>query len=131
MADSKPDAPADVAPPPPESPGKDEAPTATKPDPKVRKKRKSKPLPPYHVILLNDDDHTFEYVIEMLLELFAHPPEKGYDIAKTVDNDGRAIVLTTHKEHAELKRDQILAYGTDLRVATCKGSMSAIIEAAE
>lgn len=99
--------------------------------PKAHKKKKPRKLPPYHVVLLNDDDHSYEYVIEMLQVLFGHPPEKGYQMAKEVDSNGRVIVLTTHKEMAELKRDQIHAYGEDARVATCKGSMSAIIEPAE
>jgi ATP-dependent Clp protease adaptor protein ClpS len=98
---------------------------------KTRKKKKPRQLPPYHVILLNDDDHTFEYVIEMLKSLFAHPEEKGFAMANEVNTSGRAIVLTTHKEKAELKRDQIHAFGADHRVATCAGSMSAIIEPAE
>jgi ATP-dependent Clp protease adaptor protein ClpS len=106
--------------------------TAVKPArAKPGRKRKPSALPPYHVILFNDDDHTYEYVIEMLKVLFAFPDEKGYELAKTVDRDGRVILLTTHKEMAELKRDQIHAYGTDARVATCKGSMSATIEPAE
>lgn len=102
------------------------APARPKPD----KKKKPKQLPPYHVVLLNDDDHSYEYVIEMLEVLFAHPPEKGFQMAKEVDLEGRVIVLTTHKEMAEFKRDQIHAYGEDPRVATCKGSMSATIEPA-
>jgi ATP-dependent Clp protease adaptor protein ClpS len=106
--------------------------TAVKPQKgKPSKKRKPQHLPAYHVILLNDDDHTFEYVIEMLQVIFAHPQEMGMLMAKEVDKEGRVIVLTTHKEMAELKRDQIHAYGTDTRVATCKGSMSAVIEPAE
>lgn len=103
------------------------APARPRPD----KKKKPKNLPPFHVILLNDDDHSYEYVIEMLQVLFGHPPEKGYQMAKEVDSEGRVIVLTTHKEMAELKRDQIHAYGEDPRVATCQGSMSATIEPAE
>jgi len=98
---------------------------------KTAQKRKPSQLPPYHVILLNDDDHTFEYVVEMLKVLFAYPEEKGFDLAKEVDQEGRVIVLTTHREMAELKRDQIHSYGVDARVATCKGSMSSIIEPAE
>lgn len=94
-------------------------------------KRKPRKLPPYHVVLLNDDDHTYQYVIEMLKVIFAHPEEKGMQLAKEVDREGRVIVLTTHKEMAELKRDQIHAYGADARIASCKGSMSAIIEPAE
>jgi ATP-dependent Clp protease adaptor protein ClpS len=97
---------------------------------KPARKPKNQPLPPYNVVLLNDDDHSFEYVIEMLQSLFAHPREMGMRMAQTVDRDGRVIVYTTHKEKAELKRDQIHAFGTDIRVATCAGSMSALIEPA-
>jgi len=106
--------------------------TATAPTkPKPSKKKKPKQLPPYNVVLLDDDDHSYEYVIEMLMALFAHQIERGFLMAQEVDEHGRVIVLTTHKEMAELKRDQIHAYGIDPRVATCRGSMSAIIEPAE
>lgn len=91
---------------------------------------KTKRQPPYHVILLNDDDHSYEYVIEMLKTLFAHPVEKGYQLAKIVDTTGRVIVLTTSLEHAELKREQIHEYGPDPRIPRCAGSMSAVLEAA-
>lgn len=90
----------------------------------------TKRQPPYHVILLNDDDHTYQYVIIMLKELFGHPIEKGFQLAKQVDTQGRAIVLTTSREHAELKQDQIHAYGADPLSKNSKGSMTAIIEPA-
>jgi len=96
---------------------------------KQRRDRKPKRQPRYHVILWNDDDHTYAYVILMLMELFGHPAEKGYQIARDVDTQGRAVVLTTTKEHAELKRDQIHAYGKDGLIDNCKGSMWATIEA--
>jgi ATP-dependent Clp protease adaptor protein ClpS len=85
--------------------------------------------PRYHVVLWNDDDHTYQYVIVMLRKLFGHPPEKGFTLAEEVDRTGRVIVLTTTKEHAELKRDQIHAFGADRLIARSKGSMSASIEA--
>ena len=88
-------------------------------------------LPPYHVILLNDDDHTFDYVIRMLKQLFGHPEEKGFMMADEVHRRGRVIVLTTTKEHAELKQDQIHAFGPDPLLQRCKGSMTAVIEPAE
>ena len=84
--------------------------------------------PRFHVILWNDDDHTYQYVVAMLQKLFGHPPEKGYLLAKEVDSQGRVIVLTTTKEHAELKRDQIHGFGADRLLARCKGAMSASIE---
>lgn len=34
--------------------------------------------PPYNVILLNDDDHTYRYVIEMLQAIFGFPPKRGF-----------------------------------------------------
>jgi ATP-dependent Clp protease adaptor protein ClpS len=98
---------------------------------KEEEKEEVKRQPPYHVVLHNDDDHTFEYVIEMLKKLFAHPEPKGYLMACEVHTRGRVIVDTTSKERAELKRDQIHAYGADHRLPRCKGSMSATIEPAE
>lgn len=90
--------------------------------------KKPKRQPRYNVILWDDQEHTPEYVITMMQTLFGHPPEKGYQIADEVDSRGRAIVLTTTREHAELKRDQIHAYGKDAAIRSCKGSMSASIE---
>jgi ATP-dependent Clp protease adaptor protein ClpS len=92
-------------------------------------KKKPKRQPRYHVVLWNDDDHSYEYVIEMMQKLFGHEREKGFLIAKQVDKQGKAIVLTTTLEHAELKRDQIHAYGPDKMIDRCKGAMSATIEA--
>jgi ATP-dependent Clp protease adaptor protein ClpS len=105
--------------------------TAEKPKAKPTSATKPRQLPPYNVVLLNDDAHTYEYVIEMLGTLFGHPRPRGFKLAEQVDHTGRAIVLTTSKEHAELKRDQILAFGADRRIESCAGSMSAIIEPAE
>ena len=85
-------------------------------------------LPPYHVLLLDDDDHTYAYVIKMLQELFYMPVEQAYTIAVEVDSNGRAVVDTTTKERAEFKRDQIHAYGRDSLLDRCAGSMSALIE---
>jgi ATP-dependent Clp protease adaptor protein ClpS len=93
-----------------------------------RTHQKPKHQPRYNVILWDDTDHSFDYVILMMKELFRKPIESGYQIAKEVDTSGRAIVLTTTMEHAELKRDQIHAYGKDEMIARCKGSMSATIE---
>ena len=96
---------------------------------KEEEEQKTKRQPPYNVILLNDDDHTFEYVIFMLQKLFGHPPERGMQMAKEVHTTGRVIVMTTALELAELKRDQIHAFGPDKWSSRdCKGSMSAVIE---
>jgi ATP-dependent Clp protease adaptor protein ClpS len=67
----------------------------------------------------------------MLQQLFGHPREKGFQMAWEVHTKGRVIVDTTTKERAELKRDQIHAFGRDKTIPRCKGSMSAEIEPAE
>lgn len=98
---------------------------------KEQRQEKIKHQPPYNVILLNDDDHTYIYVIRMLGQLFGHPEERAFQMAKEVDTQGRVIVATTTLEHAELKRDQIHAFGADPDLPRSKGSMSAELEPAE
>ena len=111
--------------------------------------------PRYHVILWDDNDHTYDYVIRMMRELFGHGLQQGFNIASDVDRSGRAICLTTTREHAELKRDrakrlgssklrvtgrvtlvlqpvrQIHAFGRDVAIGRCAGAMQATIEPAE
>jgi ATP-dependent Clp protease adaptor protein ClpS len=98
--------------------------------PVEEEERKVEGLPPYNVVLLDDDDHSFEYVILMLKKVFGHPIEKGFEMAQEVDATGRVIVATTNLEQAELKRDQIHAFGPDPLIPRCKGSMSATVEPA-
>jgi ATP-dependent Clp protease adaptor protein ClpS len=98
-------------------------------EPKKKPKGKPRRQPRSNVILWNDDDHSFDYVIEMMQKLFAHDEVRGFQIADTVHRTGKSIVLTTTLEHAELKRDQIHAFGKDRYIVRCKGSMSASIEA--
>ena len=101
----------------------------------TRTRTEAKPRPErawlWNVVLLDDDDHTDVYVVRMMQELFQKKPADGLRIAVEVDTQGRAVCLTTHKEHAELKRDQIHAFGRDALIATCAGAMRAVIEPAE
>lgn len=91
-----------------------------------------KPKQPWlwNVVLIDSDQHTYEYVMRMMQSLFHHPMERAYKIARAVDGEGRGVCLTTHKEHAELKRDQVIAFGRDPLMSQCKGSMHAVIEPA-
>lgn len=86
--------------------------------------------PLYHVVLLDDDDHTYDYVIEMLQKLFLMSASEAFRHAVEVDTTGRTIVLTCELPQAEFARDQIHAYGADWRMPRSKGSMSAVIEPA-
>jgi len=96
--------------------------------PNFKRDEQTKRQPRYSVILWDDDDHSYEYVIMMLRKLFGHPIEAGFKIAEQVDSGGKAVCLTTTREHAELKRDQIHSFGRDHLIDRCQGSMSATIE---
>lgn len=87
--------------------------------------------PPYHVILHDDDVHTYDYVIEMLSVIFGHDEMLAYKMAREVDQSGRVIVVTCHKELAELRVEQIESYGADPRMKESNGSMHATMEPAE
>ena len=87
--------------------------------------------PRYHVILLDDNDHSYEYVIEMLAKLFRKSLAEAWDHAVEVDSTGRTILLTTSLEHAELKRDQVHSFGADPRIAHSRGSMGCDLEPAD
>lgn len=84
----------------------------------------------YNVVLLDDDEHTYEYVVEMLHNLFFLPESVAFQHAIEVDTAGRTTVMTCELPQAEFARDQIHGYGADPRMPKSKGSMSAIIEPA-
>lgn len=93
-------------------------------------KRSLSITPRYHVVLIDDNDHTYEYVIEMLMEIFGHSRALAFEMACTVDLEGRVVVFTSTKSEAEKKRVQIISYGPDWRLDRSNGSMEAMIEPA-
>jgi ATP-dependent Clp protease adaptor protein ClpS len=99
-------------------------------EPKEQMEKKRREVPRYHVLLWDSDAHSFGYVERMLKEIFGHTPEQCHKMAETVDTQGKVVVFTTTQELAELKRDQIIAYGKDDTIKGCTGSMHSTIEAA-
>ncbi len=75
---------------------------------------KPKTLPPYAVIVLNDDLHTFDYVVETFQKVFGYPLEKAFQLAAQIHTTGRGLVWSGSKEVAELKCDQVRGAGPDL-----------------
>ena len=104
----------------------DQSDTAVAEPPKTQEQPRTKPAdpknkpkfqPPYAVVVLNDDDHTYAYVIETLCRVCGHSTEKAFKLAEEIDKKGRAIVWTGSFEVAELKRDQIRGRGPDFYAA--------------
>ena len=94
----------------------------------VKPRSEKKISPRYQVVLLNDDDHTYAYVIEMLVVILGFSEERAYQHAEEVDASGRTPVYLGPLERAEHIKDQIHAHGADPRLKRSKGAMSAEIE---
>lgn len=85
-------------------------------------------LQQWNVVLIKDQDHSYNYVTSLLREVFKLNAAKAVEVAGRLDRQGRAVCCSTHKEHAEFKRDQILTYGRDTLVDRSSGSMNAVLE---
>jgi ATP-dependent Clp protease adaptor protein ClpS len=101
---------------------------ATIASPGTRQDTSDRQSPLYNVVLLDDAEHTYDYVIEMLEKLFALSTEEAWNRAVEVDTTGRTVIITCDLAAAEFGRDQIHAFGADWRMPNSKGSMSAIVE---
>jgi ATP-dependent Clp protease adaptor protein ClpS len=84
----------------------------------------------YNVVLLDDDDHTYDYVIEMLQKIFVFSHDQAFRHAQEVDSAGRTVLITCELPAAEYARDQIHGYGADWRLPRSRGSMKAVVEPA-
>jgi len=98
------------------------------PDTEITEREELVPL--YHVVLLDDNDHTYDYVIEMLQKIFIFSLEVAYRHAEEVDRSGRTVLITCELPQAEFARDQVQSYGPDWRLVRSRGSMSAVVEPA-
>lgn len=82
----------------------------------------------WRLVLIDDDDHTYDYVIEMLGAIFGYGAEKAFALARIVDTEGRVTLMTADRTTCEQKQSQVHAYGADPRIPTSKGSMTAVVE---
>lgn len=76
-------------------------------------RKKPKRQPPWAVIVHNDDEHTYDYVIECLCKVCGLTTERAFELAQQIDTAGRAVVWTGAREVAELKQEQIRNFGPD------------------
>jgi ATP-dependent Clp protease adaptor protein ClpS len=84
----------------------------------------------FHLVLLDDDAHSYQYVVDLLGHVFGYGREKSFAMACMVDSTGRATVETAGHPQVVGHQRQIHAYGADPQIGHSKGSMSAIIERA-
>src|SRR3990172_6355606 len=72
----------------------------------ARPDRKPKQLPPFKVLLHNDDVNTMEHVVSSILKVTTLEPQEAVLRTLEAHETGVALLLVTHLERAELYREQ-------------------------
>jgi ATP-dependent Clp protease adaptor protein ClpS len=99
--------------------------------PKEREETRTRRLPPYNVILENDDHHSFEFVVDVLRKALGCSEQRAFQLTFQAHTSGRAIVWTGSKEVAELKVEQIRTFHEVRAADNAKlGPLSCCIEPA-
>jgi ATP-dependent Clp protease adaptor protein ClpS len=75
-----------------------------------REETHTRRVPPYNVILENDDDHTVDFVVDVLRKAMGYSEERAYQLMMEAHSSGRAVVWTGPREVAELKAEQIQTF---------------------
>ncbi|HEV3260908.1 MAG TPA: ATP-dependent Clp protease adaptor ClpS [Gemmataceae bacterium] len=78
--------------------------------PKSRHETRTRRLPPYNVILENDDYHSFEFVVGVVRKVLGYAQERAFQLALQAHTTGRAVIWTGPREVAELKADQVRTF---------------------
>ena len=88
--------------------------TATKPKRARKASPRRKPpqaLPPWKVLLHNDDKNSMDYVVATITQLTTLNEQDAALRMKEADRTGVSLLLTTHKERAELYQEQFTSKG--------------------
>src|SRR5204863_6642363 len=78
--------------------------------PETAEDTQTRRVPPYNVILLNDELHSMEFVVEVLCKSLGIAVEKAYQFMMEAHTSGQAVVWTAPREVAELKAEQIQTF---------------------
>ena len=80
------------------------------------KRKPPKHLPQWKVLLHNDDTNTHDYVVETIVQLTTLNEQDAELRMKEADKTGLALLLTTHKERAELYQEQFTSKGLTVTI---------------
>ena len=67
-------------------------------------------LPPYKVVLHNDDVNSFDHVIMAILKLTPLKPPEAVEKTLEAHETGQSVLLVTNKERAELYVEQFATF---------------------
>jgi ATP-dependent Clp protease adaptor protein ClpS len=80
------------------------------------------------VLLYNDEEHTYDYVVEMLSHACGLTREKAFRCAVEVDLTGRTIVYFGTRPACKAVAEKIRAYGPDHRLPQSMSSMKCEVQ---
>jgi ATP-dependent Clp protease adaptor protein ClpS len=80
--------------------------THTQPVEETRTRR----IPPYNVILANDDHHSMEFVMGVLCKVLGCSVERAFELMMEAHTSGRSVIWTGTREVAELKAEQVQTF---------------------
>lgn len=99
---------------------KEEAPAATpKTGTAVKERTKPRPpqmLPPWKVLLHNDDTNSMEFVVLTVMQLTPLKEQDATTRTLEAHKSGVSLLLVTHKERAELYKDQFESKGLTVTI---------------
>lgn len=84
--------------------------TATAPEVAPARPRVDR-LPPFAVVLHNDEVNEMVFVVHAVAELARVPVEQAFECMIEAHQEGQAVVLRTHREHAELVCERFQSKG--------------------
>ena len=96
------------------------------PKKKARTQKRTRRVPPYNVVLENDDHHSIEFVVTVLRKALGYAEQRAYQLTVHAHTNGRAIVWTGPKEVAELILRLLTAAGSELRIP-CGAQAEAVV----
>ena len=80
------------------------------------KRKPPQPLPPWKVLLHNDDNNEITFVVKTIMELTPLNEQDAKLRTEEANDTGVALLLTTHKERAELYQEQFQSKGLTVTI---------------
>jgi ATP-dependent Clp protease adapter protein ClpS len=74
------------------------------------------PLPPWKVLLHNDDKNEMHFVVRTVMELTPLKEQEASERTTEANDTGVALLLVTHKERAELYKEQFESKGLTVTI---------------
>lgn len=73
-------------------------------------------MPPWNVLLHNDDVNEMGFVVETIVELTTLTPQTALVRMLEAHRKGLALLLSTHREYAELLQEQFASKGMQVTI---------------